>query len=223
MLAHLGCIYVCSILSRRFNAGSMQTVVDTTNKPVFEIPFPEVTICNENRLNWNRIEEAKDRFMPHENNTERIRLFEQVIGLYDNIEYGVFAEFNKLAGKRLHLVNNINFSLVFDFMTWRCEELITNCMWHRHPLNCCDNFQKSKSLNGICWHFNTLSTEESRRKKLRDNKYPWRIGSSGPKSGLKLRVLIHDEKHYRKKNPKGVLVRSKIFKVNAESDLISGN
>ncbi|KAI8121516.1 Pickpocket protein 19 [Lucilia cuprina] len=204
--AFLGTIYVCLILSQRFNAGNLETIIESTNRPVFYIPFPEVAICNANNLNWQRLEEAKHRFMPHENNTEKIRLFEMVIGLYDNISFGKFEHFQALKNKPLKLVNNVNFSLVFDFMTWRCEELLTDCVWRRYKINCCDVFLRSRGSNGICWHFNTLSTEEGKRKQLLDNKYPYRTGSAGPKSGLNVRVLLNEEKHYRQDNEKGITV-----------------
>ncbi|XP_065356448.1 pickpocket protein 19-like [Calliphora vicina] len=204
--ALLGSIYVSLILSQRFNAGSFETVVDSTNSPVFRIPFPEITICNANHLNWQRLEEAKHRFMPHENNTEKLQMFEFVIGLYDNLTFGEFTEFSTLKDKPIQLVDHVNFSLVFDFMTWRCEELLTDCVWRHFKINCCDIFLKSRGQNGICWHFNTLSTEEGRRKQLFDNKYPWRTGSAGPRSALTVRVLLNEEKHYRQDNEKGITV-----------------
>lgn len=195
------------ILSQRFNAGTFQTVVDSTNAPVFYIAFPEISICNANHLNWARLEEAKQHFMPHENDTEKIRMFETVIGLYDNVSFGEFYEFSALEDKPVELVNNVNFSLVFDFMTWRCEEFLTDCVWRHYKVDCCDIFLRSKGQEGLCWHFNTLSTDEARRKQLMDDKYPWRTGSAGPKSGLNVRLLLNDDKHYHQDNEKGVTVR----------------
>ncbi|XP_065356446.1 pickpocket protein 19-like [Calliphora vicina] len=204
--ALLGSIYVCMILSQRFNAGTFQTVVDRTNAPVFHIAFPEISICNANHLNWKRLEEAKQQFMPHENDTEKIRMFETVIGLYDNVSFGEFDAFSALEDKPVELVNSINFSLVFDFMTWRCEEFLTDCVWRHYKLNCCDIFLRSKGQEGLCWHFNTLNTDEARRKQLMDDKYPWRTGSAGPKSGLNVRLLLNEDKHYYQDNEKGVTV-----------------
>lgn len=204
----MGSIYVCLILSQRFNAGTFQTVVESTNSAVFLIPFPEIKICNENQLNWNRLEEAKQLFMPHENDTEKIRLFEMVISLYDNITFGVFEQFAALEGEPIELVNSVNFTLVFDFMTWRCEELLADCKWRHFKINCCDIFVRSKGQDGLCWHFNTLSTNETRHKHLLDDKYPWRTGSSGPESGLIVRVMLNEDKHYRRHNKKGIWVRA---------------
>ena len=204
--ALLGSIYVCLILSQRFNAGSLQTVVDSTNKPVFHIPFPEVSICNANHLNWDRLEDAKHHFMPYENDTERLRMFELVIGLYDKFTFGDFKIFEALDGEPIELVSNINFSLVYDYMTWHCDELLKNCLWRHYRMNCCEIFSKTKGQSGICWHFNTLSNEEGRNKQMLDEKYPWRVGSAGPTSALNVRVMINEKKHFRHDNEKGVWV-----------------
>ncbi|KAM7351044.1 pickpocket protein 19-like [Cochliomyia hominivorax] len=204
--ALFGSIYVCLILSNRFNAGVLQTVIDSTNTPVYSILFPEITICNLNHLNWERIDEAKERFLPNETNSEVINLFEYVIGLYDNLTLGDFDVFHALEGKPLELVEHVNFSLVFDFMTWRCEELFTDCKWHYYQVDCCQILLRSKGETGLCWRFNTLSSEEGRRKKYLDKKYPWRTGDAGPQSGLYVRVWVNEHKHYRKDNEKGISV-----------------
>ncbi|KAM7351046.1 pickpocket protein 19-like [Cochliomyia hominivorax] len=204
--ALLGSIYVCLILSRRFNAGALQTIVDSTNRPVFKIPFPEITICNLNHLNWHRIEEAKRRFLPNENNTEKLRLFELIISLYDQLNFGKFDVFNVLNDKPLDLVENINFTSVYEFMTWRCDELFSNCVWRHYNLSCCDILLRSRGETGLCWHFNTISTGEGRRKMLLDSKYPWRTGGAGPNSGFKVRIWLNDDKHFTQENEKGITV-----------------
>ncbi|KAM7351045.1 pickpocket protein 19-like [Cochliomyia hominivorax] len=198
--ALFGSIYFCIILSSRFHAGVLQTVVDSTNTPVYHIPFPEIAICNLNNLNWKRLDEAKKLFLPNETNTEVLNLFEQVIGLYDNLTFGDFEVFYALEGKPLELVEHVNFSLVFDFMTWRCKELFSDCKWRHYDIDCCEILLKSRGETGLCWHFNTLSSEEGRRKKHLDDKYPWSTGSAGPQSGLNVRVwvgVMEPEVYYR--------------------------
>lgn len=193
IFAFLGSIYVSLILSQRFNAGNLQTVVESTNTPVFHIPFPKVSICHGHHLNWNRLEVAKQQFMPNVNDTETIRMFELVIGLYDNLTFGGFKPFEILQGEPIELVNNINFSLVYDFMTWRCEEMLTDCWWRHYKMNCCEIFSKGKCEGGLCWHFNSLTSEEDKRKHETDDKYPWRVADAGPTSAISLRVLMNEK------------------------------
>lgn len=203
--AFLGAVYVCLILSARYNDANFQTVVDSTRYPVYRIPFPVITICNRNRLNWERLPQAKARFMPNVSDIEQLALFERILGGYDEVYFGNFQSFERLRNQPTQLLNYINFSQVVDLMTWRCDELLTNCLWRHFVYNCCDIFSKRRSKNGLCWAFNSLETEEGRRMQLLDPLWPWRTGSAGPMSGLSARVLIQPAKHYPDRhNEKGI-------------------
>lgn len=59
-LALLGVMYVSHLLQVKFATSLIATVVETTFFPVFEIPYPAVTVCNFNRINWKRVPEAID-------------------------------------------------------------------------------------------------------------------------------------------------------------------
>ncbi|XP_058975849.1 pickpocket protein 19-like, partial [Musca domestica] len=205
-LAVFGTTYVCIFLSDRFNAGNLQSIVDDTGAPVYKIPFPTITICNVNRLNWQRIDEAKERFLPGVTDNETLNLFELVIGRYDRIEFAYFDLFAPLENQTLQLVANVNFSLVYEFMAWNCDELLEDCVWRHREMNCCDIFLKRRSKSGICWSFNSLETEEGRERQKNDAKYPWRTGSAGPQSALTVKVLINRENHYSSEVEKGILV-----------------
>ncbi|XP_001962289.2 pickpocket protein 19 [Drosophila ananassae] len=203
--AFLGAVYVCLILSARYNDANFQTVVDSTRYPVYRIPFPVITICNRNRLNWERLPQAKARFMPNVSDIEQLDLFERILGGYDEVYFGNFQSFERLRNQPTQLLNYINFSQVVDLMTWRCDELLTDCLWRHFVYNCCDIFSKRRSKNGLCWAFNSLETEEGRRMQLLDPLWPWRTGSAGPMSGLSARVLIQPAKHYPgRHNEKGI-------------------
>ncbi|XP_033173375.1 pickpocket protein 19 [Drosophila mauritiana] len=194
--AFLGAVYVCLILSARYNAAHFQTVVDSTRFPVYRIPFPVITICNRNRLNWQRLAEAKSRFLANGSDAAQLELFELIVGTYDDAYFGHFQSFERLRNQPTELLNYVNFSLVVDFMTWRCHELLADCLWRHHAHDCCEIFSKRRSKNGLCWAFNSLETEEGRRMQLLDPMWPWRTGSAGPMSALSVRVLIQPEKHW---------------------------
>ncbi|XP_070068481.1 pickpocket protein 19 isoform X3 [Drosophila takahashii] len=194
--AFLGAVYVCLILSARYNAAHFQTVVDSTRYPVYRIPFPVITICNRNRLNWQRLTEAKSMFMANVTDSAQLSLFERIVGSYDDAYFGHFQSFEQLRNQPTEMMNYINFSQVVDFMTWRCDELLADCLWRHYAYNCCEIFFKRRSKNGLCWAFNSLETEEGRRMQLLDPMWPWRTGSAGPMSALSARVLIQSSKHW---------------------------
>ncbi|KAL7738778.1 hypothetical protein ACLKA6_014553 [Drosophila palustris] len=205
--AFLGAVYVCLILSQRYNDGNFQTVVDSTRYPVYRIAYPVVTICNRNRLNWQRLDLAKRRFMANVSDALQLKLFETIVGSYDSMSFGHFESFERLRNEPTHQLSHVNFSLVVDFMTWTCDELLTDCKWRHYPYNCCEIFSKRRSKNGLCWAFNSLETAEGKRMHLLDPMWPWRTGSAGPMSALFVRVLINPEKHWPEgQNDKGIEV-----------------
>lgn len=57
-IAAMGVVTVSSLIQVRFMHSPLATVVESTIYPVYEIPFPAVTICNYNRLDWNRVDEV---------------------------------------------------------------------------------------------------------------------------------------------------------------------
>ncbi|XP_041564724.1 pickpocket protein 19 [Drosophila elegans] len=205
VMAFLGAVYVCLILSARYNAAHFQTVVDSTRYPVYRIPFPVITICNRNRLNWHRLSQAKSRFMSNVSDIVQLSLFERIVGTYDDAYFGHFQSFERLRNQPTELLNYINFSQVVDFMTWRCDELFTDCLWRHYAYNCCDIFSKRRSKNGLCWAFNSVETDEGRRMQLIDPMWPWRTGSAGPMSALSVRVVLHASKYWPGKNDKDSL------------------
>lgn len=60
VLALLGVLYVSYLLQVKFFSSLIATVVETTFFPVFEVPYPAVTLCNYNRINWERVPAAID-------------------------------------------------------------------------------------------------------------------------------------------------------------------
>ncbi|KAH8385756.1 hypothetical protein KR009_008996 [Drosophila setifemur] len=203
--AFLGAVYVCLLLSARYNDAHFQTVVDSTRYPVYRIPFPVITICNRNRLNWERLAQAKSRFIANGSDSMQLVLFERILGSYDDAYFGNFQSFERLRNQPTEILNYINFSQVVDFMTWRCDELLSDCKWRHYAYNCCDIFSKRRSKNGLCWAFNSLETEEGRRMQTLDPMWPWRTGSAGPMTALSVRVLIKPSKHFPgRHNEKGI-------------------
>ncbi|XP_067620278.1 pickpocket protein 19 [Eurosta solidaginis] len=207
MFALLGAVYVSNLLSKRFSEGKLETVVDSTRWPVYHITFPTVSICNNNQLNWDRIAEAKRKFLPMNSPTEQQQNFEQIVASYDNVKFADFLGFLSLQNMSIGALNKMNFTEVVEFMTWRCEELLSQCVWNHFEKNCCEIFSLRRSKNGFCWTFNSIETDQGRQMEKDDPLWPWHLGSAGPGSGLAVRVFPNAKKHYPKsKNDKGLSI-----------------
>ncbi|XP_011181249.3 pickpocket protein 19-like [Zeugodacus cucurbitae] len=190
-------IFVIQMLAARYNKQQFKTVVNATNYPIYRIVFPEVYICNENRLNWARFASAKENFLrPEHHNTQLERLFAEALSLYDTLFFGNFDIFRSLSNRtKLHELDYVNFTNVAQFMSWRCDELLTDCVWRHRPMNCCDIFIARRSTHGFCMSFNTLETVSGQLRAPLDDKWPWRASQNGPGNGLNVRVLINEKLH----------------------------
>lgn len=62
ILATIGVCRVSYVLSFRYNASSLSTVIENLHQSVFEIPFPAVTLCNFNPIDFNRVNESIKKF-----------------------------------------------------------------------------------------------------------------------------------------------------------------
>lgn len=60
ILAAIGTIHVSLLSQQRFQNSTLATVVESTNFPIYDIPFPAVTICNFNRVNYIRVPNVVD-------------------------------------------------------------------------------------------------------------------------------------------------------------------
>lgn len=211
MFALLGAIYVSHLLSVRFSEGRLETVVDSTRWPVYHIPFPVISICNVNQLNWQRLEEAKRRYLKPDVTPENQELFELVVASFDNVKFAGFQSFLNFKNISLDDLNYVNFTEVMVFMTWRCEEFLSQCVWNHFTMNCCDIFYLRRSKNGLCWAFNTLEADEGRQRQKTDTLWPWHTGAAGPGSGLIVRININPEnQNPRSTNEKGINVSGEI-------------
>ncbi|XP_059221740.1 pickpocket protein 19-like [Stomoxys calcitrans] len=190
----------------------LSTCISDLAYPVYKIPFPEIAICNRNRLNWQRYNEAKIKFLKREHRTPVYEdLFKEVVNAYDTLRFGRFNNFENLyhnhAPHLLKQLNYVNLTQVVELMAWKCDEIFSNCSWQNRTLDCCDIFSRRRSQKGQCLSFNTIESEEGARKQKLDRFYPWH-GIGGPRSGLNVRIHIREGWHspLSEAHHKGILI-----------------
>lgn len=170
-------------------------------------------ICNKNRLNWQRYEEAKKKFLKREHlQSPYENLFRETLNAYDVLRFTKFDRLKNLTelfpGHLRHELNYINLTSVVELMSWRCYEIFSNCSWQNQSIDCCDLFSQRRSPKGLCLSFNTIESKEGARRHHTDPFYPWRSLSSGLRNGLRIRIHIQEGWHSPfSKNSKGILVR----------------
>lgn len=104
------------MLQKRFSSTPLATVVESIIFPVYEIPYPAITICNYNRINWKKVDVAKEKFIPNADDRTN-ELFINLIKAFANIEFGSFDEFIELKNKTLIDLEHLNLTAVFETVT----------------------------------------------------------------------------------------------------------
>ncbi|XP_055381336.1 pickpocket protein 19-like [Condylostylus longicornis] len=179
-----------------FSNNLIETVLEDVQFPVYRIRFPAITLCNTNRINWNRIEEAKAKFLPQNRSQNTENLFENFMAMFENYRFGFFANFStKFENESLTELDQINLNEVLEFLMFRCEEMFStnSCLWRNKEFNCCDEFDLQKTVYGHCFTFNSEITTNGRAK-FNDISYPRRSPGGGPGSGLRVQVNLHPDK-----------------------------
>lgn len=190
ILATFGMIYCCNLLSIRFRTSLISTVFESTTWPVTEIPFPAISICNNNRLNYSKTNEAIEKFYVNQSK-EDTTTFVTFIRVLQNMDYGSFDEFNVINDKNVTAIDKSKVSEIYQFLMHDCHQFFIQCSWRKKPFNCCDWFTKQRTEYGICWSFNSFSSEQTKFIDKTSTNFPWRIANHGMKSGLKLLLNTH--------------------------------
>ncbi|XP_017150946.1 pickpocket protein 19 [Drosophila miranda] len=171
-------IYVSYLLAKRYHNKHFQTTIANSHAPIHQIAFPVIIICNKNRLNWSRLPEVRSRY----NITpSQEQLFERILTAYDGLSFHQFKVFESLENQPLQALNHLNFTQIVSEMSWRCDEILSDCSWHTSARNCCHLFRPRRLPLGYCLAFNEV---EQRRN-----------GDFGVGTGLLLRLLLHADHH----------------------------
>lgn len=157
LVALVGMVYCCLMLSNRFKNSKTSTVFESTSYKVMEIPFPAVTLCNNNRLDYNKTNAALSKFLPTRTKSET-EIFVKFVHILQNQEFGSFDEFAGLKDYNVTFMDKLNITEIYDFMMHDCEVFFVSCWWREVPRKCCDLFSKQRSEYGICYSFNSFTS-----------------------------------------------------------------
>lgn len=156
LLALVGMIYCSLLLQDRFANSKIAIVFESTQFKVSEIPFAAVVICNNNRINYTKMDETIEKFVGNRSQAEK-KVFVKFVEILQNQEFGSFDEYEVLLNESVTFMDHLNISEVYEFMMHDCDKFFVSCRFRDEKLNCCELFSKQISMYGICWSFNSLT------------------------------------------------------------------
>ena len=166
--AIITCIIMYQSLASRHSQQNIKTVVETSQMPIYKINFPAVALCPWYHVNWLRYKAAEEKFLPPYPGNELRTLFYDVLLALEDMN---LVRLDPLISLRNHtipkILDKISIFELIKFMSFRCDELFVECMYDDTPYDCCKIFVAERTEKGICMVFNSLISEESRKKRVR--------------------------------------------------------
>lgn len=117
-IAGIGIVFLSYLLQIRYFSNRMATVVESTFFPIYDIPFPAVTICNYNRVNGERIDEAIEMFLPNAS-AENIEKLRKIVVSLNTFEFGSFNAFKVIYNDNLLDLEDIDLTSLYRHVSGR--------------------------------------------------------------------------------------------------------
>lgn len=136
-------------------------------KPVYEIPFPTVTVCTDIKIRrtnfdytdvWQKLndENAYKKF-PNVSDVEKLYVLQP---LCDDLPT-YLDDYIKLNGLSARLADaDERFWPLAKRYAPTLKDIMSNCSWRRDPYNCSDLFHEVLTDEGICFSFNLQNASE---------------------------------------------------------------
>ncbi|KQS52076.1 pickpocket protein 19 [Drosophila erecta] len=185
------------LLSERFVSQKLQTVVQDPQYPVFLVPFPAVAVCTDNRINWRKLEAAKEQFLPTNPSVELLESFTVLVSRMETLRFGSYlSSLAQLENDNLEAVAFVNLTELAVFLTLKCEDIMVpkSCLWRSSSFDCCEYFVLEKTEFGFCLVFNSDISPRSQAIKQKEghNFYPRHNAKAGQSSGLNFDLILND-------------------------------
>jgi len=179
-----------TVLMHRHSEQLLVSLIETTQLPVYHIDFPAVAVCPWSHFNWQRAPSAFIRFLPRHPNAELRETFRQLLASMDIMNFSNFNRIRILTKRNLTGISYLKMTDLMNFMTYRCDELFVadSCVFDETPYDCCKLFVREQTVKGQCLVFNSMISENSRKKHLINQFYPHKLSTAGEDSGLKFTI-----------------------------------
>ncbi|KAH8363532.1 hypothetical protein KR084_011347 [Drosophila pseudotakahashii] len=197
IITSIGAIMVYVDLSELYQSVRIQTTIKNTMHPIFRVPFPSIGLCVRNRLNWRLLENgAAEHFLGANASEAQKDLFVKFFTAAGDPHLARMNEMssffaNETLTADLHLLDGLNLRQVYEYIQFKCEDLIHICRWRGNPVNCCEIFENQFTESGLCFVFNSEISPASRLRAKEDKYYPLRTPQYAEGSGLDIFIRLN--------------------------------
>ncbi|XP_011863814.1 PREDICTED: pickpocket protein 19-like [Vollenhovia emeryi] len=174
-------------LALRFQAAPTSIDIESMHYETSNLPFPSVTLCPNDRVDWDRALELEPRLFSNVTDKESVETFRKILGKLSMMSFGDFDDLDFLKEQSVHRLADINITQVLHEVMPRCDQLLSACWWRNANRNCCEIFEVQKTEYGFCYSFNSELAQTAPADLMESR--PRRASGYGDWSGVK--VTIH--------------------------------
>lgn len=179
--AVLSSIIVCSMLVYQTWLKWQNTPVIVTfseeSTPVYEIPFPTVTICTDvkmkkSKLNytdiWHKL--SKDNYKNANISEKTLDELHSLGPICDRPPLHL-DDYIKASGTVNKTKSDVDFFKYAKQVAPSLNETLFRCTWHRQDVNCSNIFKEILTDEGVCFTFNYLNASELYKERILDRNF----------------------------------------------------
>uniref|UniRef100_A0A1A9UYA5 Pickpocket protein 19 n=1 Tax=Glossina austeni TaxID=7395 RepID=A0A1A9UYA5_GLOAU len=223
------------------------TVIDSSHYPIWQVPFPAITLCNFNKISKRKALQLLKIMGRPPNVTESQILNSFRMMMHYKISRSDF-HLNFDLMEKLLKANNWTLGDLREKLTPNCLEMMMKCVWKGSEQRCDNLFQSIPTLSGQCCSFNYYGEYKNNfpvKIRYQIPKRPYRVTGCGYTTGLTLmldpmvddyiangisgygfRLVIHDPYNMPDENAETKLVTSStesFIRISPESTYATEN
>ncbi|XP_047002651.1 pickpocket protein 28-like [Schistocerca americana] len=192
------CAILAAVLSQlaldRYRHSPTITSVETTAFPIWNVPFPALTLCNNNKVYGP----AADRFIENLTRATGVSRADALEALQQlpHLVNPVMAEGGRRAVRgAAALLSGYPAGALMRELMQPCEKLVVRCEWNGQPRRCADLVHAVPSMEGFCCGFNYRALLPELDPWVNPDEPMLRTAMAGPRSGVSL-LMDCEAQHY---------------------------
>nr|CAD7404260.1 unnamed protein product [Timema cristinae] len=164
MVCATGVVFLSIPMCEEYFTSPLLISVESTHYPLYELPFPAVTLCI-NKVKRRAGEEILARYLNVTLTPEWTNYTWHVMSILSKFGHPylhLMKEHLQIAAPILHLFKGLNLTQFMLQVFPRCDEVFLRCFWYGHSMNCCQIFNLQRTEGGFCYSFNSLTAENKK-------------------------------------------------------------